>query len=121
MGVRKDCSVGDKFARIVAAVEALSASKPDKEPFEPIGVRIADQKQPLATQFVEEIGEAYGHGLFVEFPDEFERLLLDERAVRDAGDPAEKMKDDAMWREGIVARYVYESGVRRVSENMIRG
>jgi hypothetical protein len=29
------------------------------------------------------------------------------------------MKDDAVWREGIVARDVNEGGVRRVSENMI--
>jgi hypothetical protein len=63
------------------------------------------------TQFVEEIGEPHGHGLFVEFPDEFQRLLIDERAVRDPRDPAEKMKDHAVGRAGIVARDVYESGV----------
>jgi hypothetical protein len=64
-------------------------------------VGVAHEKQALVTQFVEEIGEAHGHGLFVEFPDEFERLLIDERAVsRDKGDPAEKMKDDAVWRAG---------------------
>ena len=121
MGVRNDCSVGDKFARIVAAVEAVAAGEADKEPRKPVRVGVADEKQALGTQFVEEIGEAYGHGLFVEFPDEFERLLVDERAVRDPGDPAEKMKDDAVWRAGIVARDVYEGGIRRVSEDMIGG
>jgi hypothetical protein len=53
----------------------------------------------------------HGHGLFVEFPDEFQRLLVDERAVRNPRDPAEKMKDHAVGRAGIVARDVYEGGV----------
>ncbi len=82
---------------------------------------VADQKQALGTHFVEEIGQAHGHGLFVEFPDEFERLLVDERAVRNSGDPAEKMKDHAVRRAGIVARDVCEGGVRRVGENVIGG
>jgi len=45
--VRNNCSVGDKFARLVAAVETVAASEPDKEPREPVRVGVADQKQAL--------------------------------------------------------------------------
>lgn len=114
MGIGHDRSVGDKFACLIADGKAIAASETDKETCEPVWMSVADEKQALGLQFVEEVGEADGQGLLMKFPHEFERLLIDQRAVRDPRYPAEKMKDDTMGREEIVARDIDGSGVRRV-------
>ena len=61
---------------------------------------VADQKQVLGAQFVEEIVETRRHRFFVKLPDELKRFLVDERAVRNPGELAEKMKDHAMRASG---------------------
>ena len=82
---------------------------------------VTDQEQALRAQFVKEICEARRVRLFVKFPDEFERLFVNERAViREPGNPAKKMKDHAVGRAGIIAWEVCGNGVWRISENVIR-
>src|SRR6266481_2240701 len=48
-------SVGHEFARVVTAVEAITASKANKEPRQPVGMSVTDEEQALRAHFVEEI------------------------------------------------------------------
>src|SRR6478736_92420 len=82
-------------------------------------MRVADQEKTFGPQLVEKIREPAGHRFFVELPDELERLLIDERAVRNTGNFSEEMKDSAMRRTLIMARNIAERGIRRVSKNVI--
>ena len=119
MHVRDHRAVRDELARFVAAVEAIAPAQPDEEARQPIGMRVADEQQALGAQFVEEIREPAGHRFFVQLPDELERLLVDQRAIGDAGNFAEEMEHDAVRRARVIARNVAERGVRRVGEDVI--
>src|SRR5262249_44459496 len=97
-------SVSHEFARIITAVEAITAGKANKEPRQPIGMSITDKEQSLRAHFVEEICKARRVRLFMKFPDEFERFFVNERAViREPGNPAKKMKNHAVRRARIIA------------------
>jgi hypothetical protein len=96
-------SVGHEFARIVTAVEPITAGKANKEPRQPVGMSVTDKEQALCAHFIEEICKARRVRLFMKFPDEFERFFINERAVvREPGNPAKKMKDRAVGRAGLI-------------------
>ena len=119
--VGRHLSIGNKFARVAAAIQAVTAGKAHKEPRKPVGVGIADQEQAFVAQFVEEICKARRHRLFVKLPDEFQRLLVDQRTVWNPRDLAEQMKDHPVGRPGVIARDVRERRVRRLCEDVIGG
>src|SRR5947209_14354607 len=109
----------DELPRFVAAVETVAAAKPNEKTRQPVGMRVTDEQQSLGAQLVEEIRKPARHRFLVQLPDELERLFVDQRAVRNARDLAEEMKDDAVWRARVIARDVAERGVRSVSEDVV--
>src|SRR5205085_6329717 len=118
MHIGDDGAVRDELPRFVAAVETVAAAKPNEETRQPVGMRVTDEQQPLGAQLVEEIREPARHRFLMQLPDELERLFVDQRAVRNARDLAEKMKDDAVRRARVIARDVAERGVWSVSEDV---